>query len=247
MRIRKTLEGLFYSVFNPKTSIPINIKSPANSFEKGIIKKVQPYTMTSPERIVSLIRSVEYVLDNKIEGDLVECGVWKGGNILVMIEVLQKYGVTKDIYIYDTFEGMSEATEADISKNGENAMELLAISDKTEEIWCYSPIEEVKAVISQSKYPSEFLHFVKGKVEDTLLHTVPKQISLLRLDTDWYESTKAEMNILYPKLVQKGILISDDYGFWQGCRQAIDEYILDNKLNLKMNRIDNAGYIAIKE
>ncbi|MEY2923533.1 MAG: hypothetical protein RLZZ337_73 [Bacteroidota bacterium] len=247
MRIRKKISDIYYTYFEPITDIPFNVKRPPSTFEKEIIKKVKPYTMTSPERITALIRSVDYVLRNNIEGDFVECGVWKGGNILVMIEVLKEHHTTRNIYLYDTFDGMSDATDLDISIDGAKASNLLATTDKSTEIWCYSPIDEVKEILAQSTYPTDLLHFVKGKVEDTLQHTVPEHISLLRLDTDWYESTKSEMEFLFPNLKSKGILISDDYGFWQGCRKAIDEYMATQKIDLKLNKIDKVGYIAIKK
>lgn len=99
----------------------------------------------------------------------------------------------------------------------------------------------------KTNFPEANLIYVKGKVEDTLPVNKPAgKIALLRLDTDWYESTKHELNILFPMLVQNGVLIIDDYGHWQGCRKAVDEYIQENKLPLLLNRIDYTGRIAIK-
>jgi O-methyltransferase len=247
MRIRKFLKDTYYTYFNPSSELPFSIQRPPNSYELDIIAKVKPYTMTSPERITALIRSVDYVLKNNIPGDFVECGVWKGGNIMVMMEVLKKHNTTREIYLYDTFEGMSEATDLDVSTTGKIASELLAKNDKSEEIWCYSPLEEVQELLSKTGYPNELLHYVKGKVEDTLPTTSPNEISLLRLDTDWYESTKIEMEVLYPKLKSTGIFISDDYGYWEGCRTAIDEYFNVKKLNEKMHKIDKAGYLNLKK
>jgi O-methyltransferase len=105
----------------------------------------------------------------------------------------------------------------------------------------------VQELLSKTGYPNELLHYVKGKVEDTLPTTSPNEISLLRLDTDWYESTKIEMEVLYPKLKSTGIFISDDYGYWEGCRTAIDEYFNVKKLNEKMHKIDKAGYLNLKK
>lgn len=205
------------------------------------------YTMTSMERLYSLYNSVHYVIDNQIEGDLVECGVWRGGSSMMMALTLLKKGISnRQIFLYDTFEGMSEPTSEDSTFQGEAAEELLMKQDKDAEdsIWCYSSIEEVKTNLEKTNYPEAQLKFVKGKVEDTLLSSKPAKIALLRLDTDWYVSTKSELEILYPLLSSKGILIIDDFGHWEGARKAVMEYFKGS--SPMMHRIDNTGRILIK-
>lgn len=90
-------------------------------------------------------------------------------------------------------------------------------------------------------YPPEGIVFVKGKVEDTLSDRVPERIALLRLDTDWYESTRCELKHLFPRLVQGGVLVLDDYAWWSGSRKAADEYFRDNGIRILLNRIDSCG------
>ncbi|HKB43973.1 MAG TPA: TylF/MycF/NovP-related O-methyltransferase [Chitinophagaceae bacterium] len=213
-----------------------------------VYNKVKPFTMTSVERISSLCDAVNYIISNKVEGDFVECGVWKGGSIMAMISVLQSLGnPDRKLWLYDTFEGMSSPTKADKNLQDEDAEQLLKENKKeSSTVWAYSTFEEVKSNIDILGYPPANINYVIGKVEDTLVHTAPSQISLLRLDTDWYESTKIEMEILFPKLVPGGVLIIDDYGYWQGARKAIDEYIHANKIKILLNRIDYTGRIAIK-
>lgn len=91
------------------------------------------------------------------------------------------------------------------------------------------------------------LEFVIGPVEETLITKVPERIALLRLDTDWYESTRAELEYLYPRLVVGGVLIVDDYGHWKGARKAVDEYFaaLGNDAPL-LNRLDYTGRMAVR-
>jgi O-methyltransferase len=214
-----------------------------------IINQTKPYTLTTPERIASLVNAVNYVIDNKIEGDIVECGVWKGGSSMAAIIALaDRNDNSRDIYLYDTYEGMSEPTENDKELHGTSAKQMLNESDKNDasSVWCYSSIDEVKANISTVNYPQEKLHLIKGKVEETIPENMPKQIAVLRLDTDWYESTKHELEHLYPLLVSGGVLIIDDYGHWEGARKAVDEYISEHKLSILLNRIDYTGRIAIK-
>jgi len=215
-----------------------------------IYEACKPYTMTSSDRMFSLYKAVEYIIKNGIEGDFVECGVWKGGSSMLIAKTLLKFGVSnRHIWMYDTYEGMSEPTDKDKDPAGTSAEELLKKSSKQDaaSIWCYSGIDEVKGHLQSTGYPIELIHFVKGKVEDSIPVVMPENpIALLRLDTDWYESTKHEMDHLYPHLVQKGILIIDDYGHWQGARKAIDEYLSEHKIAMLLNTIDYTGRIAVK-
>jgi hypothetical protein len=155
----------------------------------------------------------------------------------------------REIYLYDTFTGMSEPSDADVSViSGKRAEELLAGSNPAEDssVWCESPLAEVKNNVFQTGYTQSRFHFVEGKVEDTIPSTMPEEIALLRLDTDWYESTKHELVHLFPLLSPKGIVIFDDYGHWQGARQAVDEYISEQNLCIFLSRIDYSGRIAVK-
>ncbi|MBL7766753.1 MAG: class I SAM-dependent methyltransferase [Chitinophagaceae bacterium] len=210
----------------------------------------KPYTMTSIERMFALYKGVEYIIKNNIPGDFVECGVWKGGSSMLIALTLKKFDITnRHIWMYDTYEGMSEPTEKDTDKSGVRADELLknALKDEQSSVWCYSSLEEVKQNLSLTKYPADHIHFIKGKVEDTIPKYIPTgNLAMLRLDTDWYESTRHELIYLFPLLVQKGILIIDDYGHWVGAKQAVDEYLLEHKIPLLLNQIDYSGRIAVK-
>lgn len=214
-----------------------------------LAKKCFPYTMTSTERLYSLHKSVEYVVKNNIEGDFVECGVWKGGSaMMIALTLLKNKNTDRKIYLYDTYEGMSEPTEHDVTYSNSSADEKYnkTLNKESGSDWCRSEIDEVKQNLYSTGYPKENLIFVKGKVEDTIPKTLPEKISLLRLDTDWYESTLHELKNLYPILTKKGVLIIDDYGYWQGCRKAVDEYFEEQKINILLNRIDLTGRVALK-
>lgn len=214
-----------------------------------IYKKVRPYTMTSPERIFSLCEAVRYVQDKNIRGDIVECGVWKGGSMMAVAETLMMGGDTsRNLYLFDTFEGMPPPTSDDVDISGGTAENLLASSNKetAESVWCCATLDGVKDVVNSTGYPSEKIHFVKGLVEQTIPQFSPEKIAILRLDTDWYESTKHEMECLFPLLAKGGVLIIDDYGHWQGARKAVDEYIEKNEVKILLNRIDYTGRIAVK-
>ena len=171
---------------------------------------------------------------------------------MMIARILKERNVkNRDIYLYDTFEGMSAPSSDDIDYSGNDAKKLLKdeIENKVNApIWCYATEEDVLANISATKISLEQVHLIKGKVEDTIPHRSPKSnISLLRLDTDWYASTKHELIHLYPVLSAKGVLIIDDYGHWQGCRKAVDEYFSESGNRKLLHRIDYTGRILIKD
>jgi len=215
-----------------------------------IIKKVSPYTMTSVFRLNALIQAVDYVVKNQIPGAFVECGVWKGGSTMAALHrLVELEELNRSIYLFDTFQGMSEPTENDVTFAGGAAktkFEKLKWNDGAGSDWDYSSIEEVKQNIETTGYPKDAFHFIKGKVEETIPEGAPEEIALLRLDTDWYESTKHELEHLYPRLKSGGVLIIDDYGHWQGCRRAVDEYFAKLGSPILLNRIDYTGRIAVK-
>ncbi|MEL6161086.1 MAG: TylF/MycF/NovP-related O-methyltransferase [Cyanobacteria bacterium J06623_5] len=244
-------------------SLTKTIKSVAQTFGLDIVRhsrdfseknldifgKVEPYTMTSLERVNALVDAVHYVVNHNIEGAMVECGVWKGGSSMAMAYALQAVGNReRELYLYDTFAGMSAPSDEDVSIHGQDAKQKFSAVKLAEDEsdWCLSPLDEVKENLNRTGYPANKVHYVQGKVEDTIPGTIPDEIAILRLDTDWYESTKHEMEHLFPRLKPSGVLILDDYGHWEGARKAVDEYIANNNVRILLNRIDSSGRIAIK-
>jgi len=187
---------------------------------KQIYEISSHYTVTSLQKMEKLHESVVYINENNIDGDYVECGVFKGGSIMNMALTQLNYAKKVHIYLYDTFEGMTPYGDYDVSHAGIPAEKILKNPSKM----CVCSLEQVKKNINLTNYPQDFLRYYKGDVAFTLKQEIPEKISLLRLDTDWYESTKIELEILYPKLVKGGVLILDDYGYWQGARKATDDY-----------------------
>lgn len=215
-----------------------------------IYAECRSYTMTSPERMYSLYQAVEYVLRNHLPGDFVECGVWRGRSSMLIAHMLQRRNIRdRRLFMYDTFEGMSAPTADDKDFAGRQADSLLKANETNKEtsVWCLADLKDVKNNMSKTGLPDDQIIYVQGKVEDTLPATMPEaEIALLRLDTDWYASTLQELIHLYPKLVTNGVLIIDDYGHWQGCRKAVDEYFQQNDISLLLQRIDYTGRMAIK-
>ena len=196
-----------------------------------------------------LYRALKYIHTHDIAGDLVECGVWRGGSCMLMAYTLLAMGDTsRKLYLYDTFTGMAKPQEMDIHKRdgSEQISRWESFQREGYNEWCYAPLQEVRSNMQATGYPQDAVIWVKGEVEQTLPATAPEQIALLRLDTDWYQSTYHELKHLYGRLAQQGILIIDDYGAYDGSRLATDQYFQENDIKLYLHRIDTAGRIAVK-
>jgi len=215
----------------------------------NIFDSVKDYTMTGIERVNAVIEAVKYVEKNKIGGVIVECGVWKGGSTMAMALTLKMLNSeTRELYLYDTFSGMNAPTDDDIQYDGTLAEKKFSETklSKNTSTWCAWSLDKVRENVFSTGYPQEKFHFIKGEVENTIPENIPQEIALLRLDTDWYESTKHELIHLFPLLSPNGVIIIDDYGHWGGAKKAVDEYISENNLTLLLNRIDYTGRVGIK-
>ena len=198
------------------------------------------YTMTSIERLYALYKSTEYVVKAGIQGDILECGVWRGGSVMLVARTLIALGVTdRRLYLFDTFEGHPRPdSEKDVDLWGNHAVVEFEKYKKSEESsdWGTVTIDEVRENMASTGYPVENLVFVKGMVEKTAADNIPDKLALLRLDTDWYNSARDALKYFYPVLSRGGVLIVDDYGHYVGQRLAVDEYFVNAPVLL--NRID---------
>jgi hypothetical protein len=211
--------------------------------------RAAPFTMTSRERMYALWQAVKYLARAAVAGDVVECGVWRGGSSMLAALALREIGATRPMWLFDTYEGMPPPSARDRQWTGEHATDRLAVQERIPGAindWAFATLDDVKEQMASVDYPPELLHFVKGRVEETIPGRAPATISLLRLDTDWYESTLHELEHLWPRLSVGGVLIIDDYGHWQGAREATDEFFDALGLPMLLNRIDYTGRIAVK-
>jgi O-methyltransferase len=221
--------------------------------DQAIVERAQPFTMTSQARLLAVIDAVRYCERRALPGAFAECGVWRGGSVLAMILTLQQLGAERDIYLYDTFEGMTEPGEHDVSPVDGAARtkwdEAVAAGQRPwPEAFGEDAFDEgsVRETLLATGYPDARLHFVRGPVEQTIPATSPGALALLRLDTDWYESTRHELRHLYPLLAAGGPLIIDDYGHWDGARKAVDEYFASEAPPMLLNRVDYTGRMGVK-
>lgn len=208
------------------------------------------FTMTSIERLYALYKAVEYVERSALEGDILECGVWLGGSMMLAAKMLSASKSTeRGLYLFDTFEGLPEPDSAeDVDLWGNKAVDgwQQRKIDSESSYWARATYDEVQKNMISTSYPEGKIHLVKGLVENTLPDNAPEKLAILRLDTDWYSSTIHEMEHLYPRLVQGGVLIIDDYGHFQGARKAVDEYFEKLDTPPMLMRVDYTCRMAIK-
>ncbi len=173
-----------------------------------MVEEIRPFTMTSMERLYALYKAVHYVVAAQVPGAFVECGVWRGGSMMLIARVLASLNrMDRDLFLFDTFEGLPRPdSEMDVDIWGNRAIDgwLPKQVSETSSHWAEAGLDEVRANIASTGYPADRVHFVKGMVEATIPDAAPREIALLRLDTDWYASTKHEMVHLYPRLSRSG-------------------------------------------
>ena len=207
--------------------------------------RVAAFTRLPPSAVAAVIEAVEYVVERDIEGDIVECGVWRGGSMMTAALTLQRLGVQRRLQLFDTYEGMTKPGEWDVRSHGVSELERWERSGGAVGKEAEVSMGEVRAAMASTGYDMSLVTLVKGSVEETLPGAVPEAIALLRLDTDYYSSTRHELEHLYPRLAYGGVLIIDDYGGYEGARRAVDEYFAGRRPLLAPT--DPSGRMTVKE
>ena len=247
---RIELSKIFRKALAPSgvRELPPEFPQDFSNFSKHLWKSVRPYTMTSKERVFCIEQSIRYLVRFGIEGDIVECGVAAGGSMMAAaLTLLELRHTGRHLCLYDTFAGMTEPTDEDISIFGKSAERQYRKRLKDGVCtWINVPLGQVQENFRKTGYPEDKVFFVEGPVEESLPTRCHEQIALLRLDTDWYESTKLELEYLFPRLVVGGVLILDDYNRWLGSRKAVDEYFRKRDIRMFLTRIDDHGVVGVK-
>lgn len=227
-------------VLRPRRPVPSALTSPPglpvelDAEDRRVFAEVvgRQLSMCSHNNLVTTLFACRHVVSAGIRGAFVECGVWRGGNAVLAASVFGRPGQERRVYLFDTFAGMNEPTEHDrrASDNSSAQSKYLETRTDTHTDWCFASLEEVKANFSACAVTTAHVRFVPGPVEVTLADPDiirplrDERIAVLRLDTDWYESTKCELETLWPLLSPGGICVIDDYGYWKGAQKAVDEF-----------------------
>lgn len=232
--VRKAIERRGY-VLTPASVRPSGLTSEpaieADYFDLIHSLKIDGEVLdANQETVYTLYCATRYVATNEIEGDLIECGVGSGPKIALMCATLIKEGVEdRDIYLYDTFEGLTEPSEKDFKLYG-TVDTPAAVRRKwdhgreTGEHWGHTPLERVRENVFQTGYPEARLHFIQGDVRSTIPNDYHRKIAILRLDTNFYDSSLHELQYLFELVAPGGTIILDDYGSWTGQKSATDEF-----------------------
>ncbi len=257
LRINK-LQDLVILVPDDKETVPwplpIDLLIDEDPAFKDAFRQVRGYTMSTPELCYALFQAVEHIRATRVDGAIVESGVWRGGNVaLCALVLLAKEDASRDLYLFDTFdwswpdltpwdtkygEGSAAERNAALKKRRDAPQAFLDAQGVTE--------AKVRDLVVGTGYPPEKIHLIKGFVQDTIPEHAPDKIAVLRLDTDMYESTYHELVHLYPRLVPGGILFIDDYPSERGCVKAVEQYFGEVGSRPFMSRIDTQGRIAVK-
>jgi hypothetical protein len=207
-----------------------------------ILQTVGPFTMVSADRLQANLNALRHVEDTGVPGDVVEVGVWKGGSLLAMLLAYDHTNKTDRIFhLYDTFTGVTPPSAVDMSYDGHVASDLVS---RNPEARCEASLSETQAIVfSTTQYPRKKIQFHKGDIRTETV--APAQIAVLRLDTDFYDSTKHELDLFYDRVVSGGVVLIDDYGHWMGCKKAVDEWLVGHP-EITLQRIDEAGVFFFK-
>lgn len=249
-RIRRLIQRAVTGSSN-HVSLPVGI----DERDQRILDLVDGRTMTSPIRLLNAMIAARYVAKNRISGGIVECGVWRGGSCMAMAAALVAEGhVDYDFFLFDTFTGMTAPSPRDTriqdghaatQLNWEATSEVRQTVPFVSDVAAYASKEDVLEGMESVGYPMNRIHLVEGDVLETFSGGAPQEIALLRLDTDWYESTKHELEIGWPRLTRGGVMIIDDFDFWSGSRQATEEYFQDQSVHPLLMRMDE-GRVVLK-
>ncbi len=250
-RLKKTLKKVFNFLgleIRRKNSWYEKYRDSVVEIDKNlekILKKSENYINASLPNRWGIIQSLQHVKRNKIKGDIVETGVFHGGGIIFLNDILKYLKLKKTIWGYDTFEGIPNINLKKDRILGSKKIKHVKKSDNMDKNM-YPTLDTVKNNLKKNNVKNQ-INLIKGDTKKTLKINkhLPKKISFLRLDTDFYESTLNELKTFYPKISKNGILMIDDYGHHVGCRKAVDEYFKNKKIWL--HRIDYTARLIIKK
>jgi hypothetical protein len=218
---------------------------------KSAMMLVWDHTMISYDRLATLWLQVRYLDRNGIAGDLAECGIFKGGAIgmMALAHIASRSKPVRRLHLFDSFEGLPEP-QADM--DGDQATEYVGGQASgalvtTGLLSCSADVSR-RLLDERIRYPTTLVQYHVGWFQETLprdADSIP-EIGLLRLDGDWYESTRVCLEYLYPKVVRNGVVVIDDYGYWQGCHQAVDEFLSRQPGPIMLHHIDSSARYWLK-
>ena len=212
---------------------------------------VMSHTMLPLSRLASLWAQVRHVDRHSIAGSLVECGVWKGGaaGLMALAHLHNQTPPSRDLHLFDSWEGMPEPRAEVDGQRASNYASGQASGALKPVGQCLSSMVEASDLLDVTiGYPRNLLHYYKGWFQETIAKNARslEPIALLRLDGDWYDSTKICLEELYPRVSKNGVVVIDDYWDWAGCRLAVDEFIAGLPTPIRLHNVEHSCPYWIK-
>jgi O-methyltransferase len=191
------------------------------------------YTMVTNRNLINLYALIETIEANQAPGDIVECGVWNGGSAAMMGLALSKsqQNIRRSIWLFDSFSGLPKPGNKDGSIEQEYYFEGLNRGN----------LGHVEHVFRKLLVSMHNVRIVRGWFDETLPSAHIDQIALLHIDADWYESVKLVLETFYDSVVPGGFIVLDDYGYWEGCKRAIDEFCIERDIDIIIKQADRVG------
>lgn len=219
----------------------MNLFNPATDHDKWvkIYHTFKPYTMISEGKYLDTLQLVhDWSAAERKRGDVVECGVWRGGMIGGIANVLGDVGT---YHLFDSFQGLPPAKEID------GARAKAWQQDTGGPMYhdnCRAEIDEAKAAMAMAPVKT-CIH--AGWFDETFPKAETRELCLLRLDGDWYDSTMLSLEVFYPRLQEGGLLLIDDYYIWDGCSRAVHDYLSRIKSSSRIRSINQVCYMIKTE
>ncbi|GAB1449413.1 hypothetical protein MASR2M44_24410 [Bacteroidota bacterium] len=223
-----------------------------------LLQVIRKNTMVNESRLVNLQEVIRYVASANLPGAYVECGVWKGGSVAFAAHQFLSNKHQAPLHLFDAFDDICQPDAAvdgqravhDVGGNTNAAGQLTPVKGVYDKLG--GPGEEQKVVeliATQVGYPKEKIHIHKGWFQDTLPVDSAQvgEIAVLRLDGDWYSSTKVCLDYLFNQVVSGGVIIVDDYGCYEGCKKAVDEFLQAQNLTPFLIKVDDECVYWIKQ
>lgn len=208
---------------------PLLVRKPTSEgfrLARLVLEVTPSYTMVAPNRLTRLYEAVRMINSLHLSGDIVECGVWHGGSAAVMAAACRDddWLGRRMFWLFDSFQGLPAPSEQDGAEERKVYYQG----------YCTGDVKRVRHILTRQGASEEQIHVISGWFETTLQSAPIKDIALLHIDVDWYHSVKLVLESFYDKVVTRGTIIIDDYGKWQGCRSAVDEFLAAHGLSTRL-------------
>jgi O-methyltransferase len=200
------------------------------------LARVRQFTMVSYPRLSALYDLASSLTRAGVAGAVAECGVWNGGSAAAIAEGFRRGGQPREVWLFDSWEGLPEPDEIDVSTAG----------TRREIGWNLGSERAVEEIFfARLGFNRDQVHLVKGWFEDTLpaFRATSPSIALLHLDGDWYRSVRLSLDQLYDLVAPGGVVVVDDYGYWEGSRKAVDEFLIERRLPRPFGSVGSAVYL----